>query len=200
MNRAWQPAHPRDAAHWLSALHVQWWFAGGWALDLFMGSQSRPHGDLDVGVLRRDALACITALSTWEFFESKDGALSPLRASERPRENVNSLWGRPRGTTPWKLEVMLDDAVSDAWVYRRHSEVTMPLSIAIKRNTEGLPYLAPEIQLLYGARNARPQDQADFARVAPALDANARAWLRDALARSDSDHAWINALDRLCLA
>jgi aminoglycoside-2''-adenylyltransferase len=197
MDKAWQPVHPRQAARWLSPATVRWWFAGGWALDLFLGTQSRPHGDLDVGVSRRDALALIATLSSWEFFEAKDGVLTRLPAGSAPRENVNSLWSRPWGTAAWQLEVMLDACAGDRWIYRRHSDVTMPLSMAIRRSTDDLPYLAPEIQLLYKARNARPRDHADFVRVLPALSADARIWLRDALARTDSGHEWINILDSL---
>jgi hypothetical protein len=31
-----------------------WWIAGGWAVDLFLGEQTRVHDDVDVAVLRRD--------------------------------------------------------------------------------------------------------------------------------------------------
>ena len=31
-----------------------WWVAGGWAIDLTLGHQTRKHEDLDVLVLRRD--------------------------------------------------------------------------------------------------------------------------------------------------
>jgi hypothetical protein len=43
-----------------------WWIAGGWALDLFLGYQTRGHGDLDVGVLRCDIVDVITDMSGWE--------------------------------------------------------------------------------------------------------------------------------------
>jgi hypothetical protein len=38
------------------------WSAGGWALDLFVGAQSRPHDDLDVRILRRDVLEVLSTL------------------------------------------------------------------------------------------------------------------------------------------
>jgi hypothetical protein len=69
--------------------------AGGWARDLFVGSQSRPHKDLDIGILRRDVLKVLPALSSWEIFEAKDGLLRRLREGDAPGTNVNSLWCRP---------------------------------------------------------------------------------------------------------
>jgi hypothetical protein len=55
----WQPRHPREAPQLLASVKSRWWVAGGWALDLFVGSRSRPHKDLDIGILRRDAPTCI---------------------------------------------------------------------------------------------------------------------------------------------
>ena len=45
------------------------------------------------------------------------------------------------------------------------------------------------------ARNVRPQDQADFDRVAPQLDIDARAWLQAALCTVEPGHKWISMLD-----
>jgi hypothetical protein len=90
---------------------------------------------------------------------------------------------------------MLDQCDQDRWVFRRDPRIQRPLATVIKRSPEHVPYLAPEIQLLYKARIVRPQDQADFDRVAPQLDANARAWLNSALCRVEPDHKWISKLD-----
>ena len=70
-----------------------------------------------------------------------------------------------------------------------------PLEETVRRDRQGIPYLAPEVQLLYKSRRARPHDEADFARVAPTLDLAAREWLRDALAISEPGHRWLSALD-----
>jgi hypothetical protein len=51
----WHSSHPSRAVVWLASVHVPWWVAGGWALDLFLGRQTRPHKDLDVGILRKNA-------------------------------------------------------------------------------------------------------------------------------------------------
>lgn len=190
----WQAAHPAECADWLSKLTVPWWVAGGWALDLFAGGPSRPHGDLDVGVFRRDVRRVLDALSSWEIFEAKNGALTRLNAGEAPRAEVNSLWCRPAGAVQWVMELMLDESADDFWVFRRQPDIRRPLSMAVRRSCQGLPYLAPEIQLLYKANNPRTRDQADFERIAPRLDPGGRAWLKEALSRLDPDHAWIRRL------
>ena len=50
----WRPMRPYEVASQLSTLRTPWWVAGGWAMDLHLGAQSRPHDDIDIGVLRRD--------------------------------------------------------------------------------------------------------------------------------------------------
>jgi hypothetical protein len=187
----WRSVHPSAVARYLSSLRAPWWVAGGWALDLFVGSQSRPHKDLDIGILRKDALIVLSALPTWEIFEAKDGLLTRMREGDAPRVDVNSLWCRPAGDSDWTFELMLDESADDRWVFRRDPTIRRPLSLAVRRDPTGIPFLAPEIQLLYKARAVRAKDQADFDHVAPRLDAEARTWLRTALTNVDQGHAWL---------
>jgi hypothetical protein len=193
----WQQVHPSEAAQWLSGLGNPWWIAGGWAIDLFLGRQSRSHKDLDIGILRRDALRVTSALAGYEFFEVKDGILTPLNPRTPPQADVNSLWARPASSAPWALQILLDDARGESWIFRREPRIELPLSIAIRRHSNHIPYLAPEVQLLYKARAVREQDQADFNIAAPRLAAGARAWLRASLEISDPKHPWLESLAAL---
>lgn len=194
---AWQTVDPTACATWFAAVEVPWWIAGGWALDLYFGRQSRTHGDLDVGILRRDVGAVRERLSAWEMFEAKDGTLTRLELGKAPRREVNSLWCRPADSSLWTVQLLLDESADDAWIYRRKPSIRRPLSTAIRITASGLPYLAPEIQLLYKARGLRPRDQSDFELIAPLLEASARDWLVDALHRCEPEHPWISALRSL---
>jgi len=197
----WRAVRPSEGILWLSRLTTRWWVAGGWALELFLGgpvldeSARRPHADLDIGILRRDVLQVLSALPSWEFFEAKDGVLTRLCEGRAPRADVHSLWGRPANSTEWLLELMLDESEGNRWVFRRQRQLQRSFETVIRRSSHGIPYLAPEIQLLYKARAIRAQDQADFELVAPRLDADARAWLRNALSLTDAHHKWLPALD-----
>jgi hypothetical protein len=182
---------PHDVAALLVEINVPWWVAGGWALDLFLGFQTRPHGDLDVGILRRDAASVMAGLSGWEIFEAASGMLYRLGSNERPRPEVNSLWCRRCNAPDWSLELMLDEADGDEWVFRRLPAIRRSLTSAIRHTADGIPYLAPEIQLLYKARRPRAQDQDDFDRVLQDLGAEQRVWLYEALSTVDPGHAWL---------
>lgn len=190
----WATTTPEEAASWFSSLTVPWWIAGGWALDLFRGRQLRTHGDLDVGVLRRDSPQLLAALSNWEIFEAQNGALSQLHYGVAPRQEVNSLWCRPAGSKLWNVEVLLDAGDTHSWVFRRQAQIRRPWNEVIRRTPQDLPYLAPEIQLLYKARAPRPRDQDDFEHVVSRLDTPARKWLQVSLQITQPGHAWLAVL------
>lgn len=192
--RVWRTLTPQEAVVLLLELRARWWIAGGWAVDLYLAKVTRTHKDLDVGIFRQDAKILRAALPDWDFFEAKNGVLSPLAMDDAPRADVNSLWCKRTNASQWELEVMLDRSDGDVWVFRRDRRITYPLSSAIRRNPEGIAYLAPEIQLLYKARATRPEDQADFDRVVPHLTQDAQTWLRESLQRIEPEHVWISKL------
>jgi hypothetical protein len=190
----WLAASPSDGAAWFASLNVPWWIAGGWALDLFAGGQSRPHKDLDIGILRKDALHVVASLAAWEVFEAKNAVLTRLGAGTQPRADVFSLWCRPARERHWALELMLDEAENGQWIYRRQRQIQCPLEIAIRHSSQGIPYLSPEIQLLYKSHRTREADQMDFEHIAPKLDRRSRSWLMDCLQMTDPAHLWLPAL------
>jgi len=141
-----------------------------------------------------DALQALSVLAGWEVFEAKDGVLSRLDAGKRPRPDVFSLWCRPAHNRDWAMELMLDEAENERWIYRRHRQIQRPLNIAIRCSSQGIPYLAPEIQLLYKSHRMRQQDQTDFELIGPKLDQGSRRWLRDGLQITEPSHSWLSVL------
>jgi hypothetical protein len=107
---------------------------------------------------------------------------------------VHSLWCRPTAGDLWTIELVLDEADGDTWVYRRESRIRRPMSTVVRHSPDRFRYLAPEIQLLYKSKAPRERDEADFAQVCPLLARDARRWLHDALELTTPDHKWIAAL------
>jgi hypothetical protein len=188
---------PTDAVRWLGGVRAAWWIAGGWALDLFSGTHTREHADLDVGCFREDLGEIRAALGDWVLCEARDGRLSPLDPSTLPDGKVHSLWCRPKGAPEWWLELMLDEREGRDWVFRRSPGVRRPVGDLLLRDAEGTPYLRPEVQLLYKAKGRRPRDELDFRAILPHLDEPAERWLRDALHAYEPRHPWLEQLSLL---
>lgn len=194
----WRPWHPQEVARFFSALTVPWWIAGGWALDLFLGGLTRAHEDIDVQFVRRDAQAIQAVFQGWDIQEAGHPTTrpgeSPFRqwASGAPiSPGIHDIWCRPTPDAAWALQLMVADTTGDEWVFRRDKRISRPLDAIGCRTTDGLPYLAPDIQLLYKAKSLRPKDAADFAQVLPSLDGERRQWLAHALVLAHPGHPWI---------
>jgi hypothetical protein len=86
---------------------------------------------------------------------------------------------------------MLELGTPGHWICRRHPEVVVPMGQAVLAGPDGLPYVAPQIQLFMKAKDTRPKDDADFAIVFPLLSAGDAAWLTAALRRHYPSHHWL---------
>lgn len=163
----------------------RWWVAGGRALALHVGDSWREHGDTDVGLCRRDAPAVLQVLAGWDLHVASVGVLTPWDG--RPLvEAQNNLWCRRTPTSPWVLDILVGDG-NDEWVYRRDPTVRRPWDEAVLTTAGRVPYLAPELQLLFKSRHPRPKDDLDASIVVPRLDPASRSWLAD---RLPGDHPW----------
>jgi GrpB-like predicted nucleotidyltransferase (UPF0157 family) len=174
-----------------------WYISSGWALDLFLGRVTRVHQDVDVVVARADQLALRAQMSGrgWEFVTPLEGKLEPWPLHTRlelPRIQVHA---HREGHF---IDFLLTEMTTEVWRYRRKPEIIRRIEQAGRRTEAGIPYLAPELVLLFKSRNTgkreRGKDQRDFEEVYPHLDAEARAWLRWALIATEPTHAWIELL------
>lgn len=170
-----------------------WWIAGGRGLDLFAERELRPHEDVDVAVLRRDEPAIRAHLEGWDLHVAVEpGELVPW--SEPLAPDQHAVWCRRDPASPWAFELLFNEADGDAWLFRRDHGVRMPLRSVGRRTVDGVPYLAPEVILLFKAKRARPRDEGDLDAVLPLLDAEARGWLRLAIERVHPGHRWLERL------
>ncbi|MGW2108683.1 hypothetical protein ACWCPL_19185, partial [Streptomyces sp. NPDC001948] len=67
-------------------------------------------------------------------------------------------------------------------------------SDAIHHTQDGIPYLAPELVLLFKAKHARRKDQTDFDATVPHMTPAQRETLAGLLARVHPGHPWLTDL------
>jgi hypothetical protein len=178
----WEPLSPPEVVELLAGVAAPWWIAGGWAIDLFIGRTTRAHHDVDIGILRRDQSVLHVALPAWDLqCADPPGTLRPWPPGEMLPVGIHDIWARPSPDAAWQVQFMLNEADGDDWVYRRDPRVRRPLDQVIRRSADGIPYMAPEVQLLFKSRSPRPRDDADLAIALPLLDEVAREWLEAAI-------------------
>ncbi|HEY7782312.1 MAG TPA: aminoglycoside adenylyltransferase [Ktedonobacterales bacterium] len=197
----WRPMPPHEVAHLFAALAAPWWIAGGWAIDLFLGTSTRAHEDIDVQVARRDQAAVRALLRGWDVQEAghpttppNDWPFREWRPNATLSPDIHDVWCRPTAGAPWALQLMVAELTGTDWVFRRDSRIRRPITTLGLGTADGIPYLAPEIQLLYKAKAPRPKDEADFSNALPFLDSARRQWLADALLLAHPDHPWLARL------
>ena len=190
---------PRGIQSLLSSAPFPWWIAGGWALDLFSGQPSRPHFDIDVTVARRDQALARRYLHGWEFQYAVPETNNPVvfkswEVGEILGFEIHGSWARETPDSPWRFKFLLHEIDQDVWTFRYCPHVQHPLEQIGARTSDEIPYLQPEIALLYKAARFREVDEQDFLRVLPLLNHQQRAQLAQDILRFAPEHQWIGML------
>jgi hypothetical protein len=187
----WDPWTPAEIAGRLRGVEAQWYVLAGWALDLFLGRQTREHEDLEIGVSHDEFPEIRSRLGDLELVVIGDGRAWAM--SDESLAAHRQTWGCEPGG-PWRLDVIRERWDGDEWPYRRDPRIRLPGTRAIARTSDGIPFLRPEVVLLFKAKAVRPKDQLDFEIVLPELEHESRAWLIDALGVAHPGHPWIDRL------
>ncbi|MFE4261903.1 nucleotidyltransferase domain-containing protein [Streptomyces sp. NPDC056883] len=183
---AWTPA---EVAARLVGVRAPWYVAGGWAVDLFTGGPPRPHGDLEIAVpagsfpeirarFPEFGFDVVAYDRLWEF-TPEASALG------------HQTWLRDPASGNFLVDVFREPHDGETWIYRRDPSVRLPYTAVVCRTPDGIPYLAPELALLFKAKAVRPKDQQDFARALPLLDEARRTTLAELVEREHPGHAWL---------
>jgi hypothetical protein len=181
---------PSEVAHHLTGIATPWYVAAGWALDLFRGRQTREHGDIEIAIpaarfpeVRNRFLGYVfDAVNSGHIWEN---------ATPEVLAATHQTWLRDPATDNYLLDVFREPHDGDTWICRRDETIRLPYSDIIHHTQDGIPYLAPELVLLFKAKNARPKDQADFEEVVPHMTPTQRETLAELLDRAHPEHHWL---------
>jgi hypothetical protein len=188
---AWSP----EALHVrLKGWSSEWYVAGGWALDLWHGHQTRAHDDIEFAVLPDGIDGCRRVLSDLTFFAATEGKFACLAPTDAASADLWQLWGADMEAGFWRVDMMVERGTPEIWVYKRDPAIRMPRASAVRRNQSGIPYLAPANVLLFKAKHRREKDEQDFEAALPRLSSQEKSDLRLWLERLHAGHAWIERL------
>lgn len=193
---------------------------GGFAIDLFLGYESRKHGDIDILAYWKDRNAIIEYMQSkgYEVFEmlgggkchritdinnqmfqkrnifcSKDNC-ELVQLWETSEEDILFIDFKHIGQTKLNfMEFLFNDKSATDFLYARNHDVKRSLDKAVLF-ADGIPYLAPEICLLYKSTDiTREGYQHDYEKAFGKMSEDQRDWLNRALNTMFPDgHKWIN--------
>lgn len=196
-------------------------FCGGFALELYINKEIRPHSDLDVSFFENDKKTIITFMQQhgWNVFKHVSGEL--LHYISSPDELVHNDMGvfciKPNcsfielkslkdNMYSWKIlsneqkrfdfiEVIFNPLIDKNLTIWQFQGISRPLEKAILYRGD-IPYMSPELVLFCKSMTAdRTGYQLDFDLSVPLLSNESKGWLIKALEASYPEgHKWLEML------
>jgi Aminoglycoside-2''-adenylyltransferase len=187
---------PREVAARLAGIDTPWYIAGGWAADLFLGRTTRAHADIEIAVPAEKFNDVLSRFPGLVFDAVGSGRIWP-DATAAELAAVHQTWLRDPDTGNYVLDVLREPHDGDTWICRRDGSIRLPYDEIIHRTQDGIPYLVPELVILFKAKHVRTKDEADVDLILPQLTPAQRRTLGDFLARVHPGHRWLESVSAL---
>lgn len=209
----------KEANKLLNDQSFEYAVCGGFAIDLFLGNESRKHGDIDISAYWKDRNAIIEYMRSKEYEvfemlgEGKVHRITDVNDQMYLKRNIFcqkdncelvQLWDTSEkdiyfmdfkhiGLTKLNFVEFLFNNKSDTdFLYARNEDIKRSLEKAVLF-ADGIPYLAPEICLLYKSTDImREGYQQDYEKAFEKMSREQRDWLNYALyTMYPEGHKWI---------
>ncbi|MFD3498065.1 nucleotidyltransferase domain-containing protein [Streptomyces sp. NPDC058676] len=181
---------PEQVAERLGGVRTPWCIVAGWALDLFRGGQSRPHGDLEIAVPAAGFPEIRDRFPEYAWDAVGSGRVW-VGAGAAALAATHQTWLRDPVSGQFLFDVFREPHEGWTWICRRDESLRLPYEAIIERTSDGIPYLVPELVLLFKAKAPRSKDQADFDGMLPLLGRVRRERLSEWLERVHPGHPWL---------
>lgn len=188
---------PQNVRSLMRNFKPNWFIAGGWAIDLFIGKVTRQHEDIEIAIFRQDQLALQNYLNGWTLKKTENGVFSDWEKGAYLELPIHEIHCFNENSEPYLLEVLLNETNGKEWIFRRDKRITKPFSEIYLTSDSGVKFLCPEIVLLYKSKNPREKDEQDFQTVKKHLDIESKEWLKNALLVCHTEHHWLQGLKEL---
>lgn len=210
---------------YLKNINIDYAICGGSAIDLFVGRKTRPHKDLDVAVFGedRDKIVLYMLEMGWNIYEpcgceylhkitdvadqkrikTNIWCVKPSSSHYRFTDHGHKMYAVEQDGMEQEnldfIEFLFNKRKDGNFLYSRNNEIHRNMEKAILLSETNIPYLAPEIVLLYKSTALyNPEYKQDFDVALTKLDTNSREWLKNALVcMFPEGHEWFNKISAL---
>ena len=208
-----------EANDLLSSGGFEYAVCGGFAIELFLNREIRKHGDIDISAYWQDRDKIILYMQELGFnvFEMCGGGIAHhitdvtkqikakrnifcfkdscklVKLTPQGQKDMYYLDFDHSGQTKLDfIEFLFNNRNVDSFLYARNESITLPLSRTILTRNN-IPYLAPELVLLYKSTDTQREGyQLDFDYAMVEMTAEQKEWLRTALkTMNPSGHKWL---------
>jgi hypothetical protein len=187
----WRPFRPEEAARRFAGLDVPWAVAAGWAIDLFLGRERREHEDLEVAIPADSLSAVAGRLTDLELWVPPGGGGTLIPLADADLAETHQTWALDVAANEWRIDLFREPSDDGEWVCRRDARIRLPYDELIEHTGDGIPYVRPEVVLLFKAKQARPKDESDLAAVLPLLDGSRKRLLASWIGLVHPGHFWL---------
>lgn len=174
-----------------------WMIAGGWSIDLHAGEVTRKHNDIEIAILRMHQSDLRRYLAGWDFYHAdpqRKGVLEKWEDEVTLELPIHEIHAFNKTSVPPKIEILLNESRGTDWLYRRDESITCPLSSLRRVTPLGIPYITPEVALLYKSKNLGPIDRLDLMNVINKMEPEQVLWLTKSIETIDPHHSWLEIL------
>jgi hypothetical protein len=100
-----------------------WVLCGGHSVALLTGKDTRPHGDIDIGVFRTRILDFLNLFAEERVFLCRQGNHEKWRGENIPGD-IHDIWIANENVTHWLFQIMIFDDCEDQVYYRRNPRIS----------------------------------------------------------------------------
>jgi hypothetical protein len=169
-----------------------WWLSGGCAIEHVVGRRIRPHGDIDVSVIRESCESVLASLVPNVAWAAVDGQLLPLDSWSGPGD-AHNIWVQDPISLDFIVQVNVEATDGKRWAYRREPAITLPWPEAVQ-HVRGVPTGSLCTQLLWKSKSPRERDDLDFAVSLERLTPEQHDWLWGAITLAHPTSPWLHRM------
>ena len=210
---------------YLKNINIDYAICGGSAIDLFVGRKTRPHKDLDVAVFLedRDKIVQYMLEMGWDIYEPcGSGYLHKITSVKDQMRIKTNIWCVKPSSSHYHftdhgnnmyavqqdgleqegldfIEFLFNKREDGHFLYSRNNNIRKDMGKAVLLTETKIPYLAPEIVLLYKSTALYNYEyKQDFDVALIKMNSEDREWLKSSLVCIFPDgHEWISRIDAL---